>query len=177
MVGSKRGNLMDINIIPYIIFFVILVVVIGGTILHNLNQQVQSDTGASVVEKEVMSKYLTKYRQAFDTGILLYYFILVVVTMISAYFIKTNPLFFTAAFIMWILSMVTLPYIGNAAINILNADGITAFSNSMTGLRLLLKYFVLINVIAGAGILYALYSKSNQNVNDIGIGGGDDAFN
>jgi len=66
-------------------------------------------------------------------------------------------------------------------INMMNTNPLTNFTTAMVGTRFLLKYFVLINILSGAGILYALYSKTNENNLQIGVGGnlggnGGDAF-
>ena len=178
---NKKGNLLDIAIIPYLIMFLIIIVIIGGYILYAINDFAQTDPGSTDKQKSVMADYLNKYRTAFDMGILLYFFALVGVTIVSAYFIKSNPIFFTSAFIVWILSMITLPYIANTMINMMNTNPLTNFTTAMVGTRFLLKYFVLINILSGAGILYALYSKTNENNLQIGAGGnlggnGGDAF-
>jgi len=172
---NKKGSLAEVIFIPAILLSLTLMIVIGGVTLYKLNEFAQSDSSTVQLQKDFIDDYYQKYTGVFDFGFTFMYLALILGTIVSAFFAKSNPIFFVAGFIVWVGSWFMLPYVANIALTLTQGLSDTAIvGQSLPLMNFIYEKFVLINVVAGGAILAALYSK--RGIQDLGSNVGGDSF-
>jgi signal transduction histidine kinase len=160
MALTKKGSLADVVFLPAILLSLTLMIIIGGITLYKLNEFAQSDENTVELQKTFIDDYYQKYTGVFDFGFTFMYLAIVLGTIVSAYFTRSNPLFFVAGFIIWVSSWFMLPYVANIALTLTQGISDTAIvGQSLPLMNFIYEKFVIINVVAGGAILAALYAK------------------
>lgn len=172
--GNKRGN-EDIIFNPIYIISFIIVVLIAGTVIYYITDFANNDADTDANTKSVMTDLLNKYTATIDYAVLLVFFVIVIGAIISAYFIRSNVLFFIGGFIFWMLTWVLLPFLVNIGWVVMDHSIILQFSQNLPKTRLFLDNYVLASLLSGAIILLATFAKRG-NINGGTSGGQQDAF-
>jgi len=104
----------------------------------------------------------------FDYMVVFLYFALMLAAVISAYFIKSHPLYAIAGFLYLIISVLLTPSIANMLLAFVQATGMSSAVAAFPFTIVLFENLPVISLIFGVILVFASYGKRE----DIYLGGG-----
>ena len=160
------GDILDI----FYVCIVILVFIIAFFVLSLVMTQFSSSTNETLSDST--SQYVITAGkntfQVYDAGLVVLLFGAFASIIISAFFIKTHPVFFFVSLLVFVIVLMILPIFSNIAFDVANSTQIKDEAN---------KYPLAVNIInnigfyamlAGAIILIVLYAKISTG-KDVGV--------
>ena len=147
----------DIILIPVIIFAVAFTAIFIHVILTAFYGQV---SGTFTTEATTLVSQGITAMEQFDTGIILLIGGIFVITLISGFFIDTHPIFFVAAFILLIVSIIVGSQMTNIYMTFVTAS--PTITTSANNFPLTYQFFTNLPIyllFMGASLSIVLYSK------------------
>jgi len=142
-----KGTVLDTVLLPILIFGMFVGVVFGLTIMNGINE-----TG-------MLSISIPNFSTIMDYGIVFIFFGSLIAAIISAFMIRTHPIFFVISVIMLIIISVTFPVLSNVFMGFATNSQITTYSNQLPLTLNVFANLPIFLVITGILIIIALYSK------------------
>lgn len=153
-----KGNVTDLVVIPLFIVLISATIVISFLLLDTFNTTIQ-DIPAFGVNATAAAQAGVDSFLFWDSFVIILVIGLYMVTLISAYFIQTHPIFFGIAFIFLIVSIIVSAQITNIYIDFATSnDTITNAANQFPYMLLFFTNLPTILTSMGAGLLIVLYS-------------------
>ena len=147
----------DIVLIPVIIFAVAFTAIFIHVILTAFHGEV---SGTFTTEAETLITQGLTAMEQFDTGIMLLIGGIFLVTIIGAFFIDTHPIFFVAAFLLLVVSIIVGSQITNLYMTFATASPtITASANNFPLTYLFFTNLPIFLLFMGAALSIILYGK------------------
>lgn len=151
-----KGSMTDLP------FIVVLVFIIGISLMiaYSLNAELQTIDifmNNSVANETIMSAQ--QAYETFDASMLFLIIALGISSAITAYFVKTHPVFFVASFIVWLISFVIAAMFSNVFAEIASSAPLLSASGILETTVLVATHFPHIIALFGAVIALALYGK------------------
>src|SRR3990167_4213310 len=107
---GKRGQILDLFYIPIVLLVFVLAVIFGWMLLDEFTAEVENDPQFNnTVVTTALASGQTIY-SGFDWAIIVIMIAATLMMGISAFFIRSHPIFFVFSLLIWIMA------IGNAAI-------------------------------------------------------------
>lgn len=159
-VRKKGSGFGDI----YVIFiFLVITTLVGGIALFTFNQfntSWQNTTGnVGDVSKEETNEYNTTLNLVLDGGIVLWFFILIFGSWVTAFFLENTPVFFIIFLLLSVMSFFVLPPFANMQSEISE----TALSEGFQYLPMTMfinNHMILFMLFYMVGVGFALYTKT-----------------
>lgn len=161
---KRKGSVIDIPIIFVGIFIISLVLFFSYAIFDGMaNADVLKDNNWS-------SAILDNGRLAYnvwDAGIVFIFFGLLIGSAISAYLLRSHPIFFVASLSVWVITFVIGAILSNTFALIAGSTPLLTTSSIMTNTVAVNTNYPYLVAISGAIIILALYLKRGRDENEI----------
>jgi len=158
---KKKANITDIPYVVAMMFLLALTIIIGYTIMINVNEEIQADPKIPTVAKTANTTTMEKFL-LFDTVYLIIWATSLLGTLISAYFLDTHPVFFVVFLMLLIFILVALIPISNLMEEIFGDAHFTQAVNKFPVIMFYITHFFKIITIHAFLIMWVLYAKVRQ---------------
>jgi len=161
---KKKGNLPDVVWIIAVLFATAIMIIFVYYIWSQAKPELDSALGSSLPAGET-SFNITQMTgdvgggiKTFNSMISLFLLGLIVMTLISAFFIQSHPVFFFVSFLFLIIVLIIAVVFSNMYQSIIESEGISDISSEFGIMNLFMQYLphiiVIITIIVGV-ILFA----------------------
>lgn len=155
---SKKAFLGDAIFLVAFLFLMSIVVIVGWFALSKVNDSWQNSTELPTESRTIMSNWSGRYVSVFDWFIAIVFIGLVIALMISAYLLRSNPVFAGIALLILFITIGIAMRVSNAYRSFISSEGIAEYAVSfnitntiMDNLPKFLLFILVIFVI----VLYA----------------------
>lgn len=152
---KMKGSILDIIPIMLVLFAVAVVSVFGYLFVDEFSKMDQ-------INDTVFGEYIDKTKltlTVFDSAILFLTFMIVIGTVIAAFFMRTHPIFFIIGVMLSVIMIFISAMLTNMFMYFVEAPEITAAANNMPTVVLIMQNLPSIVLIAVVFIFIALYAK------------------
>lgn len=161
---NKRADFSGDSVFIFVWVFIIgILLFVIYTVVDDFNTEWQASSDISQNSKNIISDFNTKLPKVFDGMIAIVFFSYFIFVMVSAYYIRTRPVFFVVAVILFPILIWLVTSFGNT-FNSLGSDSFfSRFSTTLPFTNHIMTYLVEFVVAISVGIAVALYSSGGGN--------------
>jgi len=155
-----KGSITDLG------FIIIGVIMVGFSAFLALTILTSLNTVDVLINNDIANKTIQDAFHAFsvlDASFLFLVIGLGLASAISAFFIKTHPLFFIVSFIAWVIMFSIAAIFSNVFIEIISASVFVPISSSLSNIEFIGSNLPYLVAVLGAIIMIALYAKGGQS--------------
>jgi len=158
---NKRANIIDIFVIAVFIFALSISFLFGKLILDEFTDQLggENDTLLSNKSKEFINYNNDAYIPVFESIFVFVMAGLFIATLISAFFIRSHPVFFIIAIVLMGLFIFVNTIIGEVYDTVSKTSGVASTADSFNVLNFVMDQFPFFMIIFGIIVAIVLYSK------------------
>lgn len=161
---NKRGQ-MDVLFIVVILFALALVVFIGNKFLGELNTAIQTDSDSTAEAKAASADITARYPAIFDAGFIMFFVLVWIAILISAWFIDTTPMFFIAALIVLAFTVIVGISLNEAYSELITDSEFNTVNTTFPMIHFILNNLALVTIIVGFSVLVVLFGKARLQQN------------
>lgn len=152
-----KGSMLDIPVILILLMTGIITVIVVALVVGSINDAwPMADESKDILEAGVSSIYL------FDYGVLLLAVGASLFSIISAYYVRSHPIFFIFSMIMLSIVIMFSAVVTNVLYAFVTATPIVVIANSFPYSVILITNLPLFSLIVGILIAIAMYGKSDD---------------
>ena len=162
---NKRGNVIDVLFIPIILIVISVVLVISVRTTNSVKDAlVSSDLNSNSVTNTSLSN-VGSVNNMWDTLWIFIIFGVMIGVWVSAYFVRTYPVFFWIALLVFIILLFLVPTVANVYSNITNTSEYSSTATlSFPKTSWVVSYYPLIILVFIIVTAVLLYSGINSEV-------------
>lgn len=158
----KKAQISSFLYIGATLFLFMLAIVFGYYISGQMNEVVNTEAIFAGTPRTMYGEYYGDYVSVFDKSFLFVIVGLVISTIISAFFIRSHPIFFAASCLLLIIFGVVFAIFGQTFLQLTTNTTLNASANNFTILPYIADNFVIILVILAFAALAVLFAKNYQ---------------
>lgn len=155
---NKKGSVQDVFFIAGFVFLIAITFVIGWMMMSKLNENIQvstfSDSG-----KQIVANTNNKYVSWFDGIFLTVFLLLWAITLILAYQIDTQPVFFIFTIVIFGILAIITAVLGNTFYDFASNAGISDYASAFTIIPFVMNNYVQAMVVCGFSVALVIYAK------------------
>jgi hypothetical protein len=145
---------------------VLLIVVIAFTIFSvimykpvtEINTAIQEDVNFAEEGKNMTQKFTDNYPSLYDGLIITLFVLFWLAVILSAFYIDSHPAFFVISLILLIFTLLTVTFLGNSMVEILQDEEVGGSNFPAT--LWLFNHLLLVSLVVGISVLGVIYAKS-----------------
>jgi len=155
----KKGNILDIHLAGIIIFIALIVIVIAFMILSKINVSLEDSGEFSNESLDIIQHQVDIFPNIWDTGWLFILVGLGIYTWISAFFVRSHPVFFIFGFFLIVVYIIVFGVMSNVYGDITENPEISPYSDEFTLANFVMTRFPIIMGIISFVTAIIMYSK------------------
>lgn len=159
---NKKGNVFDIIFYIFVMFVIAITILIAAFIMSSFNTKIQASPELSADSKTVFSDQATRFPILFDNVIIFIMTGLAMVTVISAFFIRSHPIFFFFSFLALGITIAFGAIFSNVYYGFMTDPQLATTAVGFTKMNYLMTRLPLVATIMGGIVLLVLYGKFNS---------------
>ena len=157
----KKANVgLEVLIIAIMLFVGIIVAVMGNKFLNGINDQIVLDDNVPNETKIVMAQQAGGFHNWADAGLVLLFAGLWIVTLVSAFFVDTHPVFLIAGIFLLVIVLLVLAILGNSFEEITEDADLSSTATDFPLTNWLMTHLLIVGIAIGGSMVIALYAKS-----------------
>lgn len=160
--NSKKGNILDIPVMIVMLAVLAICVLIGFKILLAFNEEVQSNDMFSAEAKAQASYGTGWYDDFLNNSFFFVYIGLTLASVISAYFVDVNPVFFVIFMILMVLFVFTSAIISDVVIGIYGTPEFATISANFGTIQNFFAYLPVYVTISSALIIVSMVIRPKE---------------
>jgi hypothetical protein len=157
--NSKRGNLGDIVFIMVFVFVLGLIIFISATLLGKINAQIQGGDMLSARGAAIIDRADNRFAGTFNTVWFIVFIGMWVATLVSAFFIRSHPVFYFVSLFVLIIFVLLAGILGNAFDDIASSEGMSEYSDSFTIINWFMGRFGAVIAVMSVVVAVILFNK------------------
>lgn len=157
MLKRKKGSIQDILYVGMVILFLGFLLLIGFTIMSNVNDQVQSNSAIDALGKTASSDLTSDYTGIMDNMMLVLIVGLGIGAIVLASLVRVHPIFLVLFIIMLIVIIFFSAIFSNIYQTAAENPALTAYADQLTFTSLILEFLPFIVGIFGFIVMIVLY--------------------
>lgn len=158
---SKKGFVGDMLLYPIIIFAVILAIITLYLAFKTANDDIQA-TDIDSSFKDPINEFVTRYTGIWDFFALFMVLGFLLVMIISAFLIRTHPVFVGFTMFLWVIITLISVHLANAYHDVTRSKGYVDIIGSFTIADYLGQKLPHIALLGGALFMIVLYAKGRR---------------
>ena len=159
--SNKKGSvILDSSVAAIILVAFAIICVISYVIYNQVDTMIQSDTTMGTVAKTESASLLSRMPSTLDSGIILAFSLLWIMTIVASFFINSHPLFFVVTFIMLIFLCIAFAMLGNSYEEIMSDSEFAGMDTTFPMSYWLFTHFLPAMICIAFSILFAIYLKN-----------------
>jgi hypothetical protein len=157
---NKTGSFFDILYIGVFVFVVAIMVTVGWMIQSRINTEWQAKTELGTTSQEIMQSTTTRYVALWD-GVFLTIFVgLYLGSLILAYNVDINPIFFFLSLLIMGVIVVVMAILGNSWYAFANNSEMSGYIDDFVIIPYVMANYVKILVVMAFGLAGVMYAKT-----------------
>jgi hypothetical protein len=160
---NKKAIIGDLGTYILALFLMAVVILILGYAVLQINTSWQGNDGIPAIGKTIFGDYANRFTTSFDN----FYMILVlgylIVTLIIAFALRSNPAFAWFAFILMMILGIISVYLSNVFFGLATTGALSSTAEQFTKMNFFAQRLPFVVVIIGIVFIIILYAKSNNS--------------
>lgn len=158
---SKKGNVPLEAIISIFLLFVIGIFwIITSLMFTEITAAMVEDGDLHIEANQTITDLEERFPSTFDGAFGLIFIFLWIATLISAFYIDTNPVVFIISITLLIILLVSAGFLGNAFGEIVDDSLISVTASNFPIMVYIMEHLVTFILLIGGGVALVLYGKS-----------------
>jgi hypothetical protein len=155
----KKGQL-EVLFLIVIAFAFALTVYIGYKFINDLNTNLQSDGDMTAEAKAASLAVTSRYPSIFDAGVIMFFSLVWIAILVSAWFIDTSPIFFIVSLIVFVFTILVSFALSDVYSEFLLDADFVGFNTAFPMINFILGNLGLFCLVVGFSLMVVLYGKS-----------------
>lgn len=157
---NKKGNLiLESAIIIFLLVAFALIAINSANIFHDLTGEITADVDLPNESKNIATDLEGRTPQTLDGAFMFALGLVWIFVFISAFRIQTQPIFFVASFILFILLLVGAGYMTEAFTDYTSDSEISSTAEEFPMTTFVLNNLIIVMLVVGGSIAIALFAK------------------
>jgi len=163
--GSKKGNVPLEAIIGMFLLFVIAIFwVVSSLVFTEITESMVEDGDLDPVANASITNLESRFPETFDGAFGLIFILLWIATLVSAFYIDTNPVVFIISMTLLIILLVSAGFLGNAFSEVVEDNLISSAGDKFPIMSFIMQHLVTFILLIGGGVGLVLYGKSRGSI-------------
>ena len=164
MKNNKRGQ-VEVLFLIVVAFAFALTIFIGYKFINELNTNIQTDGDATAEAKAASLNATSRYPNIFDGGFIMFFILVWIAILVSAWFIDTSPIFFIVSLIVFVFTLIVSFALTDVYTEFLTDADFLGFNTTFPMVNFVLSNLGVFCLVIGFSLIVVLYGKSKaQNV-------------
>lgn len=155
---KKANVLLDGGIYVVMVVFVVIGIMWLNSIFSDLNDDVQASDDISTEGKKISQQQKTNFNLVWDTALLAIFIGLWFASIISSFYVDTNPVFFIISIVLLLFLLFLSMIVGNVYEDVVG-DSLTAQVAQFPKMNFILTHILQFMIAIGFSIAIALFAK------------------
>lgn len=158
----KRGNVQELMFIVAVGIMFMISILVGFKLNNALNDQLQNISDFPDEAKDASRVVNERFGTIFDFAFVVLFIGLYLVTLISAWFLDSSPIFFIISLVLTILILIAIALLTNVTQGIVGNGAFVGILDRLPIIYFFATNLFKISVVMAGGILIALYAKNKS---------------
>jgi hypothetical protein len=156
---NRRGIAMDLPQYVAVVFIMAVLFLITYFIISTINTEVQADSAFAGTPATFYGSMTERMPLAFDSGVILFVFLLAFVLLGLSWLLATNPVLFAILWLVAVLCMILGGFLANAWVDITSSGALAAAAANLEMTNFLLSHYLIFSVVQAILMLIFFFAK------------------
>lgn len=158
---NKKGNVPDIFLIVVVLFGVAVSILFGFKLMGDLQDKFDNQLNSQLA-KDFISDAETDYNNIFDNIFMFLFIGSIVAVMVSAFFVRSHPIFFGISTFILVFILIFSALIANTWDELATKPQLAAGASNFTMMAFIMNNLGLVVTLIGVIVLIVLYGKRGE---------------
>lgn len=161
-VKNKKGNVLDLLFIGIAIFIFAIVIVFNYMIMSKINDGIQATGHFTNASIEIIDHQVEVYPSIWDKGLAFILFAFCMTTWISAFFVRSHPIFVIIGIIMIVIYIMIFGMLANVYDDIKSSPELNTYFLPFVTINFIMFKFPIIMAVLSGITCIIMYSKGGE---------------
>lgn len=159
---NKKAQL-DVLFIIVIAFAFCLIIALGYKFISDLNSDIQTDPDSNAEARAASLAVTSRYPSIFDAGFIMFFVLVWIAILVSAWFIDTSPIFLAVSIIVFIFTCLVALGLSQGYGEIMTDADLSGFVTAFPMTNFVISNLLTFCIVIGFSVVVVLYGKSRYS--------------